>query len=63
MPTGGVPALSVAAMGNDLATVKYLVEEAGADPSYVDDSRSTAADHAGKQGNSAVQAYLWSKMK
>ena len=66
MPTGGLPALSVAATAtgvNGDAAVKYLVEEAGADVNYVDTFGHTAADSAGMQGNSAVQAYLWSKMK
>ena len=66
-PIGGVPALSVAAAmvtsGGDLTAVQYLVEEAGADPNYVDVFNNTAADHAGQQGNSDAQAYLWSKMK
>ena len=47
----------------DLTAVQYLVEEAGADPNYVDVFNNTAADHAGQQGNSDAQAYLWSKMK
>lgn len=60
-PTGGVPALSVAAMRGDLATVKCLVEEAGADPTHTDFSGNSAADHAGIQGNQEVQKYLWAK--
>ena len=63
MPSGGVPALSVAAMAGDLSTVKYLVEEAGADLTHADFGGNAAADHAGIMGNSVVQKYLWAKMK
>ena len=67
MANGGVPALSVAAMsggppGHEIDAVKYLVE-AGANVHYQDFQGCTAADHAGKQGNSVVQAYLWTQMK
>ena len=58
VPTGGVPALSVAAMAGHLVAVKYLVEEAGADPTHTDFCGNTAADHA---GNPEVQKYLWAK--
>ena len=59
---GGLSALGIAAMGGHLAAVKYLVS-AGANVHYVNTYGDTAADLAGKQGNSVVQAYLWSKMK